>query len=71
MSEWINVKDMFPEETGYYLVIFPWRDTFSEGQVRVMHFLKTAYETPVNRWYDSDYQEKITHWMPLPAPPKK
>ena len=66
MSEWIYVHDSFPEnglpeETGNYLI-------FYKGEVMMAHYFARsdywAYGYHSNRAYD------VTHWMPLPEPPK-
>ena len=64
--EWINVKDRFPKlKNRPYLVYMD------------------AYDDPNNSleisWYDGEFhipeypelEPSITHWMPLPEPPKE
>lgn len=59
---WISVKDSLPENKGDYLIyntdgtVWPyWYDPFT------------------SQWFDSlGYRtESVTHWMPLPEPPKE
>lgn len=55
--EWISVKTGLPEKTGWYL-------TFSEhGGIQT-----ELYEFKESRFLSGEY---ITHWMPLPKPPKQ
>ena len=65
VQEWISVDDRLPEESGYYLV-------FADiGRNEVLSYSKKyqAFNT-----FDDSYSESnvipVTHWMPLPNPPK-
>ena len=57
--KWISVKKRLPKKSGYYLV----NDTNLgySVQSRYFHFDRGI-------WDSGDYT--ITHWMPLPLPPK-
>lgn len=55
MSEWISVEDELPEINDYYLVAG--EDIDSE----ICRFL-------IGLGWQDDFD--ITHWMPLPEPPK-
>ena len=76
VQEWISVEDRLPEESGLYI-------TFgcTAVPVRWLHnFDKDMGKFGVWRDYDTDGKkhpryrfieaEDITHWMPLPNPPK-
>lgn len=61
--KWISVKDRLPEEDGWVLV-------YEDGAMNCAMFHG-------KRFYDATYAncyniivEKITHWTPLPKPPK-
>ena len=62
MSEWISVEDRLPEDNDEVL-------TFSLGEVFVTRYWKLT-----SQWLASDaratHLAKVTHWMPLPEPPK-
>ena len=61
VQEWISVKDRLPERFVYVLVM----TDFGEAAV--------ARLKGNGRWYigwDNDQYAGITHWMPLPQPPK-
>lgn len=59
MAEWISVKDRLPEE-GEVVVIY------IKPEVGVGYA-----ETDIYLMGDFDeYSEAVTHWMPLPEPPK-
>ena len=72
MSEWISVKDRLPtkeeckKDAGWFLVK---RALISRADVSRYD----GNEKP-NPYYDHGWKyamdESITHWMPLPEPPK-
>lgn len=57
MSEWISVKDRLPDTCGKYLV---WTEN-------------TGVETCRwdGKWRGGRWTSFITHWIPLPTPPKE
>lgn len=66
---WISVKDRLPENTDDVLVIGDGWDGMNWWRI---YFMED------NVWFTIDGDEvnkasqlKITHWMPLPEPPKK
>ena len=59
-DKWISVKDRLPEKNGWYLVMIKWAD-----EATTLYFFD-------NSWYDEeDEVYSVTHWMPLPMPPKE
>ena len=68
---WISVEDRLPEEDGSYLV------STERGTVYANHFYAAKQFTSI---YIGEYMReaewsqrgktKVTHWMPLPQPPK-
>ena len=65
VHEWISVDDRLPEESGYYLV-------FADiGRNEVLSYSKKYQAFNA---YDDSYSESnvipVTHWMPMPNPPK-
>lgn len=60
VNQWISVKDRFPDDDGWYLV-------YKFKQVRIAEWCE-------NCWYNERDlpidDVAITHWMPLPEPPK-
>lgn len=61
MPEWISVKDRLPEEPGEVLVVL-------YGKVGIAWYHGgEQFETGSGLIC---YVEEVTHWMPLPKPPK-
>ena len=65
VQEWISVDDELPEESGYYLV-------FTDiGRSVVLPYSKKYQAFNA---FDDSYSERnvipVTHWMPIPHPPK-
>ena len=65
MSKWISVEDRLPEKQGYYLVYTEEDGVFS-----------AEYNPKRERCPWTDESEgycdfPVTHWMPLPEPPKE
>ena len=66
VMEWISVKDKLPKETGRYWC-----------HVKEVNDLgESSYQWNVcyNEWekaFHPDNNDKVTHWMPLPEPPKE
>ena len=81
MQEWISVDDRLPEKDGAYLVT---TNSFGDRQsVKLRWFAKDgenidAYDLAGQKdvWYLYDIEcgyvsiKTVTHWMPLPQPPK-
>ena len=59
VQQWISVKDRLPDKGGSYLV-------FSSKSKTVF----TAHYWLGDRWSNRANGQFITHWMPLPQPPK-
>lgn len=65
--EWISVKDRLPGPGDYSVFA-----AFDNGSVEPVR--PTSYNFPcdmvhVEDWLRDGITPKITHWMPLPAPP--
>lgn len=60
MSEWISVKDRLPD-IGIEVLVY--LSSYNGGSIRT----DQRYTNQSWMWYE-DYD--ITHWMPLPEPPK-
>ena len=66
MSEWISVKDRLPEP-GRYVACIAKRNPFSRFMPMVARIEKNGWANLITEQYISE----VTHWMPLPEPPKE
>ena len=81
VQEWISVKDRLPDEDGKYLVF---EQSGGRTNTSILRFAKDARKVDrydfngrwKNAWYEYDSEwghytvDSVTHWMPLPQPPK-
>ena len=65
VQEWISVDDRMPEVGGYVACIAK-RKPFSRFMPMVARIEKNGWVNPVTEQYISE----VTHWMPMPQPPK-
>jgi hypothetical protein len=79
---WISVKDRLPEAAGYECLVCAVNENYNQTHVFTAH---TGYGEP--GWWTSNVHYmsraksptdnslhpalKVTHWMPLPEPPKE
>lgn len=73
--KWIPVTERLPEQEGRYLVVHPIHNRFP--WITVMYFgVPDGYDKGIcfyiadDEWGDSPC-DCVTHWMPLPEPPKE
>ena len=66
VPQWISVNDRLPEAGGYVVCIAK-RNPFSRFMPMVARIEKNGWANPITEQYIS----KVTHWMPLPEPPKE
>lgn len=64
VNEWISVKDRLPEKSGYYLYFSKYPHGGLQDGIGVSYF-----QHKVKEW-KKVYTPTVTHWMPLPEPPK-
>ena len=65
VQEWISVDDELPEVGGYVVCIAK-RNPFSRFMPMVARIEKNGWVNPITEQYISE----VTHWMPIPNPPK-
>ena len=76
MNEWISVNDRLPETDNDYLVLTESKDIFKayfNEYSKEFGSYSDIYDTDTLGYVDSEWlkYEEITHWMPLPQPPKE
>ncbi len=65
MSEWIDVKKELPEKLSYCLV-YNIISKLGTGEIA------WCFYNSANKWCgENEYYEDVSHWMPLPKPPKE
>ena len=85
VQEWISVKDGLPEEHDCFFTSFygteKWQDgmflkcsnavlasvEYEDGKIRVKAIITKDGKWDLSKLYRAS---KVTHWMPLPQPPK-
>lgn len=60
--KWISVEERLPDKDGTYIILVP----MSNGP-----FVDADQYTIGNGWYEWGNDSGITHWMPLPEPPRE
>lgn len=61
MSEWISVNDRLPKTME---LVFVYR--------KGLDIVRIEYLMNDGEWFNDDiYKASVTHWMPLPEPPKE
>ena len=72
VQEWISVDDSLPDSCGFPCILC---GENSFGQIRVFEGFTGYMERGKFEWHSNQKDVdidlwKITHWMPLPQPPK-
>ncbi len=67
IPKWIPVTERLPEEYGHYLANIVGGEFAQISWAEIVYF-----DGKIFRWehISTEYPEKVTHWMPLPQPPK-
>lgn len=69
MSEWISVKDRLPEVGEQVIVYRQKKDHKSKKEICFDSIAILCHDNLV--WWNSHFLGyEVTHWMPLPEPPK-
>ena len=64
VQEWISVDERLPEEKANCIVYYKHAFCDDENHVGICVCFYDCNE------FDMDFAHKVTHWMPLPEPPK-
>jgi hypothetical protein len=68
--EWISVKDRLPTSFGWFLVIDKYLVSKEKQTLGFYEADDRRIWLPIDGRVDSDSM-MVTHWMPLPEPPKE
>ena len=66
--EWISVNDRLPKNFEWVIAYIISSPVLSEEDVNIAMFDKGKWFTPEE--FRSNLECKVSHWMPLPKPPK-
>lgn len=72
-GEWVSVEDRLPETEGTYIVMTEKSWEHTPNKVMTMEYeIKTLRGVEKRRWkwYNKLPIWPVTHWMPLPEPPR-
>ena len=64
VQEWVDVKDRLPEESGMYIV------TANDGHAQRVSSVQWQKKNRMWNLTGARSYWRVTHWMPLPEPPK-
>lgn len=64
VQEWVDVKDMLPEESGMYIV------TANDGHAQRVSFVQWQKKNRMWNLTGARSYWRVTHWMPIPQLPK-
>ena len=67
VQEWISVKDGLPEQTDPATAVL---GITERGRCHIVYYFKGVTSEEFTGFYDICGKREITHWMPLPQPPK-
>lgn len=65
--KWVSVKDRLPEDDGPVIAVYH----FKGNTVRYISTLSYFCFDPQPHWQHESTGLVVTHWMPLPEPPKE
>ena len=67
IPEWISVKDRLPEDFEF-IIVANWDENHTPRVVKRKALMAREYWGIVTGFYA--HGQQVTHWMPLPQPPK-
>ena len=77
VQEWISVTERLPDETGRYLAvkkrIAPDKLGGNRTDIVILRFfVDNGFKMPTHipYWINEEINDEVTHWMPIPQPPK-
>ena len=67
VQEWISVSERLPEQADPATAVL---GITKQGKCYVVYYYKAAINDDFTGFYDNAVKIAVTHWMPLPEPPK-
>ena len=67
VQEWISVKDRLPEDFEF-IIVANWDENHTPRVVKRKALMAREYWGIVTGFYA--HGQQVTHWMPVPQPPK-
>lgn len=64
VQEWIPVTERLPEESGMYII------TANDGHAQRVSFVQWQKKNRIWNLTGARSYWRVTHWMPMPQPPK-
>jgi hypothetical protein len=72
IDKWISVKDRLPDEDGEYLISMYHRFMIGGIYKKYTGRFVAKYYAEYKEWrIMNDVCTSVTHWMPMPKPPKE
>lgn len=65
--EWISVKEKLPDLPCVCLIYIP---EHYEYEINLNGYGYVDFTNEMKFGHDCMFEDKVTHWMPLPEPPK-
>ena len=62
--EWISVEDRLPKICEFYLCLYIDKNVCAVNPIHEIFYFEYEFFTEDTYW-------RVTHWMPLPEPPKE
>ena len=78
VPQWISVDDRLPKETERYLAVKKriapdYLGGNRTDSIILRFFVDKGFRMPTHipDWINEEINEEVTHWMPIPQPPKE
>lgn len=75
MAEWISVNDKFPKDGKEVLVTYFYKSKPKRRYVKTANCFtydgKAHWNSVWDEYKATNEEEIVTHWMPMPEPPKE
>ena len=72
--KWMNVNDKLPDRSlNFIICLINDKPILCEVHDATFCLIegRVSFYWPSNKWVKDEYYSNVTHWMPLPEPPKE